>query len=77
LVQGWISGTIANNGLEFRALGGTSGDTFASREGGPTPPQLFISYVIIPEPSTMVLWAGMSMVALIWYGRRKTRRIAV
>jgi len=76
LVQSWIDGTLANNGLILKLSGPNPnspgapyiiGDSFSSREEGTYAhaPQLVITQV--PEPATLILLAG----GFLFLGKRQ------
>jgi len=44
MVQGWVNGTVANNGLVFVSGGSTDGLEFTSREGGSNVAKLVVTY---------------------------------
>ncbi len=55
LVQGWINGSISNNGLVIRSDGSNNGIIFSSKESSNTKPTIHISYTTGSAPQSITV----------------------
>ncbi len=71
MVKEWIAGTYDNYGIALYTYGGELGVLSSNHNSGVGPNVIFTS-TVVPEPSTLLIWA-LGLLGLIGWRRPRKR----